>query len=301
MNKQKRADLLLLMTTFFWGTSYYLTDLCLADLPPMFLNAFRFLTAFLVLGLIYHRHLLHLSRATLRYSLLVGLALSGTYIAYNYGISRTTLSNAAFICALQVIFAPLLTFLIYRRSPGKKLGLALLLCTAGLALLTLNGQLRPASGDLICMLTPLCYAVDLLLTERAVRDPRVDPLGLGICQLAVVAAVTLGLSLLLGEPVHLPSTPAVWAAGLFLGLVCSGVAFVIQSVQQQYTSASHVGLIFTLEPVFASIINFIMLGERLSPRGFAGAALMLLSLLIMEGDWSRLRRGPRKNKEETHG
>lgn len=297
MNKQKRADLLLVMTTFFWGASYYLTDLCLADLPPMFLNAFRFIVAFLVLGIIYHKRLLRISRTTLRYALLIGLALSGTYIAYNYGISRTSLSNAAFICALQVIFAPLLTFLIYRRSPGKKLGLALLLCTVGLALMTLNEQLRPASGDLICMLTPLCYAVDLLLTEKAVQDPRVDPLAMGVSELAVVGAVTLGLSLLLGEPIHLPSTPAVWAAGLFLGLVCSGVAFVIQSVQQQYTSASHVGLIFTLEPLFAAIVNFVMLGELLSLRGFIGAALMMLSLFIMEGDWAFLRRGRSAKKE----
>ena len=43
-------DLLLVMTTFFWGASYYLTDICLADLPPMTLNAFRFIVAFLVLG-----------------------------------------------------------------------------------------------------------------------------------------------------------------------------------------------------------------------------------------------------------
>lgn len=53
MSKQRRADLLLVMTTFFWGASYYLTDICLADLPPMTLNAFRFIVAFLVLGLIF--------------------------------------------------------------------------------------------------------------------------------------------------------------------------------------------------------------------------------------------------------
>ena len=39
MNKQQRADLLLVMVTAFWGLSYYLTDLCLTDLPPMCLNA----------------------------------------------------------------------------------------------------------------------------------------------------------------------------------------------------------------------------------------------------------------------
>ena len=53
MNKQKRADLLLVMVTFFWGASYYLTNLCLTDLQPMNLNAFRFLSAFAVLGVVF--------------------------------------------------------------------------------------------------------------------------------------------------------------------------------------------------------------------------------------------------------
>ena len=88
----------------------------------MTLNAFRFIVAFLVLGLIFWKHVVHINRTTLWYSLIVGLALAGTYVAYNYGITRTSLSNAAFICALQVIFAPLLGFLFFRQRPGWKLG-----------------------------------------------------------------------------------------------------------------------------------------------------------------------------------
>ena len=57
MNKQKRADLLLVMVTFFWGASYYLTNLCLTDLQPMNLNAFRFLSAFAVLGVVFRKRL----------------------------------------------------------------------------------------------------------------------------------------------------------------------------------------------------------------------------------------------------
>ena len=308
MNKQRRADLLLVMTTFFWGASYYLTDICLADLPPMTLNAFRFIVAFLVLGLIFWKHVVHINRTTLWYSLIVGLALAGTYVAYNYGITRTSLSNAAFICALQVIFAPLLGFLFFRQRPGWKLGAALVVCTVGMALLTLNGELRPASGDLICLITPLCYAVDLLITEKAVRDPRVDPLGLGAVEDKMALALDLVNVRIILEPgiaemaalnateedvEKLIRVQVTLKAALFLGIFCSGVAFVIQSVQQQYTTASHVGLIFTLEPVFASMVAFVMTGAVLSLRGYIGAALMLLSLFIMEGDWSFLGRKKR--------
>ena len=77
MNKQQRADLLLVMVTAFWGLSYYLTDLCLTDLPPMCLNAFRFISAFFVLGIIFHKNLFCLNLATIRYSF---LAVSYTHL-----------------------------------------------------------------------------------------------------------------------------------------------------------------------------------------------------------------------------
>lgn len=287
MSKQRRADLLLVMVTAFWGASYYLSDLCLEDLPPLNLTAFRFGSAFLLLGVIFWKKVIHVNRRTLYYSVLVGLALSGTYVFYGYGLPLTSISNASFVCALPVVFTPVFDFLIHRTRPGRNFAISLVICTLGLALLTLQDSLRPALGDLICLGVPVCYSIDLLLTEKAVNDPQVDPLGLGVCQLGVVTVITLTFSLLLETP-HLPATPTVWGAALFLGILCSGVAFVVQSTQQKYTNASHVGLIFTLEPVFSCIVAFIFAKERLSARGYLGAALMLLSLVMMEVDLSAL-------------
>ena len=154
---------------------------------------------------------------------------------------------------------------------------------AGMALLTLNEALRPAPGDIICLLVPTFYAVDLMVTEKAVAKPEVDPIALGVLQTAVAGVVMLGLSLLLETP-SLPGSPRVWAAALFLGVFCSGICFVIQSVEQQFTTASHASLIFTLEPVFSAVFAYFLLSERLTVRGYFGAALMLVSLLIMELD-----------------
>ena len=132
------------------------------------------------------------------------------------------------------------------------------------------------------------------LNDRVLQMIRQEAAGVGTrwkrTALRAAVCAACALALVLGEPIHLPTSGKTWAAALFLGVVCSGIAFVIQSVQQQYTTASHVGLIFTLEPVFASMVAFVMTGEVLSLRGYIGAALMLLSLFIMEGDWSFLRR-----------
>lgn len=53
-------------------------------------------------------------------------------------------------------------------------------------------------------------------------------------------------------------------------------------VQQKHTTASHVGLIFTLESIFASVVAFVFAHERPSPRAYAGMAIMLFSLVLME-------------------
>ena len=136
MSKQKRADLLFVIITGFWGSTYYLTDLCMKEMPPMFLNAFRFISAFLILGVVFFKKIIKVNLVTIKYSILIGIALTGTYISYAYGISRTSLSNAAFICALPVAFTPLLEFVFKGIKPSKKLLACLILCVFGLALLT---------------------------------------------------------------------------------------------------------------------------------------------------------------------
>ena len=108
MTKQKRADLLLVLVTAFWGVSYFLMDLCLTDLPPLTLNAFRFLVAFVLLGGVFFQKMKSISRQTLQYSLLVGVFLTAVYVCCTYGVLYTSISNAGFICALPAVTTPVL-------------------------------------------------------------------------------------------------------------------------------------------------------------------------------------------------
>ena len=289
MDHQRRADLMLLLTTSFWGISNCLTAICLRDMQPLTLNAFRFVTAFLVLGFVFRKNLRRVSRVTVKYSILVGLSLVIVYTRLTYGVLYTSVSNAGFIGALSVVTTPILEFFIYRKKPEKKFGVSMVLCLVGLALMTLSETLKPAFGDVICLFAAVFYSVDLMITERAVADERVDPL-------AVVGVVISVLSVFLETPA-LPGTAKVWAASLFLGIVCSGVCLVIQSVFQRHTTASRASLIFTLEPVFSAIFAFFLLGERIGVRGYLGAALMLASLVLVEVDVGALFKKGKKEAE----
>jgi drug/metabolite transporter (DMT)-like permease len=199
----------------------------------------------------------------------------------------TSLSNAGFLCALTVVITPILTFLIKRERPGKKIIFVLALCLVGIAMMTLNDQLKPALGDLLCILCAFAYAIDLLIADSAVHKESVNAFQVGVYQLGFTGLYMLVLSLILETPV-LPSTAGVWISLLFLAIFCTGVAFIAQVVAQQYTSATHVGIIFALEPVFAGVAAFFFASERLLPRAYFGAILLMAGIFIMEIDFPKL-------------
>ena len=299
MNKQLKADLMLVLVTLCWGISYYLMDLALTDMDPFTLNAHRFLGAFAVAGLLSYKKVKTVNRTTLKYSLLVGAALVFVYIGATFGVKYTTLSNSGFLCALTVVFTPLIAWVFLRQKLDRKMTLSVVICFIGIALLTLKDDfsinLGNLKGDLLCILCAVAYAIDLLLTEKAVSHKEVDAYQLGVFQLGVTGLCNLILAIIVETP-HFPTTANVWGAVIFLSIFCTGVAFVVQPVAQQYTSASHVGVIFALEPVFAGIVAFVLAGEVLSPKSYFGAVLMISSIFIMEIDFSRIFS--RKKKQE---
>lgn len=283
MRTQLKADMMLVLVTLCWGISYYLMDLCLLEMDTFNLNAFRFLGAFIVAVIVAFPKLRGVNKTTLKYAFFVGVSLVFVYMGATFGVMYTSLSNSGFLCALTVVFTPLLGFIFKKQKPDSKISIVVIVCVIGIALMSLNEQLKPALGDIFCLMCAFAYAVDLLITETAVAKEEVNAFQLGVFQLGFTGIFMLILSFIFEDPC-LPSSPVGWGSAIFLAVFCTGVAFIVQAVAQQYTTASHVGVIFTLEPVFAGIVAFFLAGEILLPRGYFGAFLLLASLLIMEID-----------------
>ena len=297
-NKQFQADMMLILVTLCWGISYYLMDVALSDMDPFTLNAHRFLGAFAVAALLSWKKLLNVNKTTLKYSVLVGVALVFVYIGATFGVKYTTLSNSGFLCALTVIFTPIIRFIFLRQRLSRKMLIAVLMCFVGIALLTLKDDfsinMANLKGDLLCTMCGVAYAIDLLLTEKAVAHEEVDAFQLGVFQLGVTGVCNLILAFLVETP-HFPTEPSIWGAVAFLSIFCTGVAFIVQPIAQQYTSASHTGVIFALEPVFAGIVAFVLVGEVLTAKAYLGAVLMVASIFVMEIDFTGLKRKFLKN------
>ncbi len=297
MKKQLRADLMLFIVTLGWGISYYLVDIALTEVDTFTLNAYRFLGAFFIAAILTFNKIKTVNRETLKYSLILGIALVFVYTGVTFGVKYTTLSNSGFLCALTVIFVPIFEFLIFRKKPKKKIIIAVTVSLIGIMLLTLQSDLSlnmdNIKGDLMCIMCAVTYALDLIITGKAVEKPEVNAYQLGVFQLGVTGGFMLTIALLT-EEIHLPQGGAVWGSIIFLSLFCTGVAFIVQAVAQQYTTPSHVGVIYTLEPVFAGIVAYFLAGEVLTSRAYLGAFLMIGALLITETDFTGLRNRKRE-------
>ncbi len=287
MSKQLQADGILFLITFCWGVSYFLMDVCMTEIDPFTLNSFRFLGAFLIAALLSGKRLLNVNKTTLKYAFLVGVSMVFVYIGATFGVKYTSISNSGFMCSLTVIFTPIMEWIVFKKRPSKKFSLVLLICVTGIALLTLGKDfslnMEHLKGDLLCVMCAFTYAIGLIFTEIGVGKEEVDPYQMGVFQIGITGVLNLILAFVIETP-HFPQSIEVWGAVCFLAIFCTGVAYIMQPIAMQYTSAGHVGVIFALEPVFSAIVAFIFAGEVLFPKQYLGGALMLFSIILMEVD-----------------
>ncbi|WP_319404080.1 DMT family transporter [uncultured Anaeromusa sp.] len=276
MTTKKKANLMLLIATLFWGSSYLFMQMGMATLAVCNFIALRFGLAFILAAACFPKRVWQAREAALWPAVVLGSLLLLVFIFILFGIPRTTTSNAAFLVSLTVIFVPLLTALLSRKLPQKSVVVGVGCAFVGVCFLTLQGQLSVNWGDVLSIGGALAYALHILTASRLTKGG--DSLALGIWQLGFTALFSGILSVLFEQP-RWPQASEEWLAVFALGIFCSALGFVMQVVAQQHTTATDTSLIFSLEPVFAAGFGFAFLGEVLSVQGYFGAALVLIGVI----------------------
>lgn len=273
---QLKADIMMLIVTMIWGSSYLFMKMGLDSFQGFNLIALRFGIAFILAGAVFYKRLIHIDVKTIFYGFLLGSILFLIMSVVTIGLKFTSISNAGFLFSLSVVFVPLLLAILFRKKPEIKVVFGVVASITGIALLTLNNELTINSGDFLIILGAVFYAIFIILTDKLTKN--VDSITLGILQLGFAGAWGLLFSLFFEKP-HLPNTTESWVAILALSILCSAIGFIGQAYAQKYTTPTHTGLIFSLEPVFASLFAFIFVNETLPAKGYLGAILILVGVL----------------------
>jgi drug/metabolite transporter (DMT)-like permease len=217
--------------------------------------------------------------------MLIGIFLFIGYVFQTIGLQYTTASNAGFITGLNVVIVPIFVAYYQRKFPPKTIVLGVICATLGLAMLSLGDNLAINSGDPIVLICAFCFAAHIFLVGRFA--PEVNATVLAAFQILTVAVLSGLCTLVIPQPPMIFSG-YVWFSLILTAVICTSLAFFLQSKMQQFTSASHTAIIFAAEPVFAAIFAYLLAQEILSLRGYIGAAFVLAGILIAE--FSSIRR-----------
>lgn len=297
MSIQGKANILMVIVTIFWGLSYTFMVLGLEVLKAYNVVALRCLIAFIIAGLIFYKKLLNTNIQTITYASLQGLLLFLVFVLSLYGLQSTSASNAGFILSLTVVLVPIFSSIIERSLPSRAISLAIICTMVGIVVLTLKESFTFNPGDIYMAIAALCYSVYLILNGRFTK--KVESISFGIFQLGF-AGIIAGILCLFFEVPQLPNTGLGWVAILGLGIICTAFCFVAQSVVQQYTSPTHTGLIFSLEPIFASVFAILFLGEGVTTQLLIGGGFILAGNFVAQLEQVLIMRNIKKTSFGLH-
>jgi drug/metabolite transporter (DMT)-like permease len=292
----RRSWLLLLVLGAIWGASYLFIKIGLRDLSPSMVAFLRIaLAALVLLPIAASRGALSGVRSRLPWLAVLGaVQVAGPFVLISAGEEEIPSSLAGILVASAPLFTALLAFWFddQERSQGLRLG-GVLIGFGGVALLLgldLSGS--GLLGGLAVVLASLGYAIGGFIVKN--RLGGLAPLGMSASVMAVSTIFLLPPALLTAPDAVPGLGPA--AAVLALGVVGTGVAFVIFYVLISSVGPARAFLVTYLAPGFAVAYGALLLSEQVTVGTWAGLALILSgSWLAAEG---RLPWRPRVVVEE---
>jgi drug/metabolite transporter, DME family len=291
-----RGELFAALAAIGFGSAYVATSFALEGFGPLPVVVWRSTLAAAALGLVVVLRLRArrpaapgatptparpaLAARTLR--LLVIATFGGPLFlsAMSLAIDHVGATIAAFVAGLYAVLAAVFApFLLPERLTTRVLA-GFVLALVGTALLA---ELDPVGTDLPGIgwgiLAAVSFALYLVLARRWSTPYRLDGLAVGLANVALTALV-LGTAILVVEPASLapsrPPLPSVLALAWLALVAALGPVLTVASVRRIPAARSSAFLL--LNPITATILAALLLGERVSPTQLAGALLVLVGM-----------------------
>jgi len=278
--KRIKADISLIIVAFIWGITFVTVKNAIADMAPYTFIAIRFAIAFIFMSLFCIGSLKENSKKIFFPGIMLGIFLFGGYAFQTIGLQYTTASNAGFITGLSVVIVPLIYSVINKTLPSKTAVVGALCAAVGVGMLSLKEDYTFNPGDFLMLMCAFCFALHIVFVGRYAS--KVNTTLLATIQIGTVAFISSLAGLAFESHLPLRFTKAVWIGLLTTAIPATALAFFVQNSMQRYNAPMHTAVIFSLEPVFAGIAGYFLLGEVLGSRGLLGAALVFLGMVLSE-------------------
>jgi drug/metabolite transporter (DMT)-like permease len=195
-------------------------------------------------------------------------------------LQTTTATNGGFITSLYVILTPMVTYVTARTRPHPIVYLGAPLALLGIYMLTGADLSHLATGEILLLVGALCWAIQVSMLGHLVKETGM-PIAISTINFYATAVLATIGAFALEQPA-LGGIVDGWIPILYAGIFSTGVAFTLQAVGQQYVPSANAAIILSSESLFAALGGALVLGERLPPVGYLGAAIIFVAIVMVE-------------------
>ena len=285
----KPASLLsALLCTFIWGTTFIAQDTGMDTIGPLTFNAVRFLVGFIfiipIAFIFENKKILNEinnnKKLFLILSFWIGLFLFlGTFLQ-QAALLYTDVANAAFFTVFYVPMVPIILFMFYSKKIHWSIWPSVLLCVAGVYLLTDFTDATVRFGDGLVILCALFWALHIIFIGKFTQNFNI-PLFFGALQGLIVSLFSF-LFAIFFEDIVFTNIINEYASIIYAGVLSGGIAFTLQIYAQKKISPAPSAIIFSLEGVFAAIAAWIILDQVLGLNNLIGCFFILVGVIISQ-------------------
>ncbi len=288
LNKETKLNILghalLIFATLIWGTSFFVLKNTLETLPVMFVLCVRFLTASLILFLIFTKRFKNIDKGTIFTGLILGVVLATAYLLQTYGLKGVSPGENAFLTSTYVVMTPFACWIFFRKKPDIFSISAGIICLIGVAFIACIGAggISIGLGQTLTLMGAIFYCAQIIIISVFSKDK--DPLVILCIQLAVVGFTCLVGTLLfeVGKtPIPIKDTITVIKL-IYLCIFCTLIAQGSQIVGQRFVETSKASLILSLESVCGLFFSALFGAEDFTTYSIIGFILVFIAIIVSE-------------------
>ncbi len=288
----------ILLVMLFWGSMGIPSTYAVEELSPLSVLCLRSGVAAAVLFPAVRRRHGSIRPAPGEGGLLVVLSIIGVVCCnylYFFAVQHTTLTNVAILYALGPIITTVLAFFFLREMVHLSRALGIVLAFLGVVALITDGHVEALldigfnQGDVAELLSSLCLAVYTILSKRLRKTPA-DCVVFWL--MAIGFVVTLPMVIWLEGGIALYVSHRALASVLYLGILCSGMGYLLQQRSIQTIGASTSAAFLNGISPITILTAALILQEKITPVQIGCMAVVFLGLFLNARNQPLLSRRP---------
>jgi len=287
VNKNIFSLICAIVTSILWGSAFVAQDMGMDFIGPHTFNVGRFLVGFLTLlpfFLLFEfkkiKKTKNYNKKIFFYLIILGFILGVGQALQQISLIYTDVANTGVFTIMYVLIVPFISYFIFSKKVHWSIWPAVIFCVIGGLLLSELKNVSVRYGDMLGVLSAFCWALHIIYISKTVKFFNF-PITIAMSQCFVAFLFTI-LPMIVYENPLLSNILKDSYEILYVGVLSSGLAFLLQTYTLQNLTPAPAAIVFSLEGVFAAIFAWLILEQFLNEVKILGIFLILFAVMFSQ-------------------